>query len=58
MATPEQGVTCLLQAWGGGDAAALDQLVPIVYQELRRQAQRYFRREAPGPSVCQKLCQI
>ena len=51
MATPDQGVTGLLQAWGGGDAAALDQLVPIVYDELRRQAQRYLRRENPGHTL-------
>ena len=51
MATPERGVTGLLQAWGGGDPAALDQLVPIVYQELHRQAQRYLQRENPGHTL-------
>jgi RNA polymerase sigma factor (TIGR02999 family) len=51
MAIPEQGVTGLLQAWGGGDATALDRLVPIVYEELRRQAQRYLRRETPGHTL-------
>jgi RNA polymerase sigma factor (TIGR02999 family) len=51
MATPDPGVTGLLQAWGGGDAAALDQLVPIVYEELRRQAERYLRRETPGHTL-------
>ncbi len=51
MAIPGQGVTDLLQAWGSGDAAALDQLVPIVYEELRRQAQRYLRHEAPGHTL-------
>lgn len=52
MATPPpQGVTGLLQAWGGGDAAALDQLVPIVYEELRRQARRYLRREDAGHTL-------
>jgi RNA polymerase sigma-70 factor (ECF subfamily) len=51
MATPPQGVTGLLQAWGGGDAAALDQLVPIVYQELHRQAQHYLQRESPGHTL-------
>jgi RNA polymerase sigma factor (TIGR02999 family) len=44
-------VTELLRAWGGGDARALDQLVPVVYEELRRQAQRYLRREAPGHTL-------
>ena len=51
MTHPDQGVTGLLQAWGGGDQAALDQLLPIVYEELRRQAQRYLRREDPGHTL-------
>jgi RNA polymerase sigma factor (TIGR02999 family) len=51
MATPGHDVTGLLQAWGGGDPAALDQLVPIVYDELHRQAQRYLRRENPGHTL-------
>jgi RNA polymerase sigma factor (TIGR02999 family) len=51
MATPYEGVTDLLQAWGGGDKTALDQLVPIVYEELHRQAQRYLQRENPGHTL-------
>ena len=51
MATPGHDVTGLLQAWVGGDAAALDRLVPIVYDELHRQAQRYLRRENPGHTL-------
>jgi len=47
----DRTVTGLLQAWGDGDAGALDQLVPIVYEELRRQAERYLRREAPGHTL-------
>jgi RNA polymerase sigma factor (TIGR02999 family) len=39
-------VTELLQAWGGGDLAARDRLMPLVYQELRRRAAAYLRREA------------
>jgi hypothetical protein len=31
-------VTGLLQAWRGGDQAALDQLMPVIYAELRRLA--------------------
>ena len=31
-------VTALLVAWGGGDAQALEALLPAVYAELRRQA--------------------
>lgn len=49
--TPSPTVTELLQAWGKGDAAALDQLVPAVYDELHRQAERYLRRERPGHTL-------
>ncbi len=42
---PETDVTGLLVAWCGGDRAALDQLVPLVYAELRRIAHRYMRTE-------------
>src|SRR5262245_38240419 len=38
-------VTELLVAWSGGDEAALDRLVPIVYAELRRTAARYMSNE-------------
>jgi RNA polymerase sigma factor (TIGR02999 family) len=44
-------VTDLLQAWGKGDSAALDQLIPLVYGELRNQARRYLRRESPGHTL-------
>jgi RNA polymerase sigma factor (TIGR02999 family) len=38
-------VTALLRAWSAGDASAADQLVAVVYKELRRQATRYLARE-------------
>jgi RNA polymerase sigma factor (TIGR02999 family) len=38
-------VTQLLKAWGQGDQAALEQLAPMVYDELRAQARRYRRHE-------------
>jgi RNA polymerase sigma factor (TIGR02999 family) len=41
-------VTRLLVAWREGDAAALEQLVPLVEAELRRLAHGYLRRERPG----------
>ena len=44
-------VTELLLAWNGGDKAALDQLIPVVYDELRRQASRYLRGERPGHTL-------
>ena len=44
-------VTRLLQAWGDGDQAALERLTPLVYEELRRTARRYMKREGPGNSL-------
>ena len=41
-------ITRLLQAWGDGDERALEQLMPLVYEELHRAAHRYMAREAPG----------
>ena len=38
-------VTALLRAWGDGDAAAGERLLPLVYQQLRRRAAAYLRRE-------------
>ena len=44
-------VTGLLLAWRQGDAAALDRLVPLVYDDLRRVARRHLRREPPGHAL-------
>src|SRR5215467_4761972 len=44
-------ITRLLRAWRSGDETALDRLTPIVYQELRRIARNYRRRERPGHSL-------
>jgi RNA polymerase sigma-70 factor (ECF subfamily) len=44
-------VSGLLRAWGGGDRGALDKLTPIVYDELRRLARLYMKRERPGHSL-------
>jgi RNA polymerase sigma-70 factor (ECF subfamily) len=41
-------VTQLLQAWGYGDEGALKQLMPLVYNELHRLAQRYMASEQTG----------
>lgn len=41
----ESEVTALLQKWSDGDRVALEQLTPIVYEELRRLARRYMRGE-------------
>lgn len=44
-------VTRLLQAWGGGDAAALNRLVPVVYAELHLIAAQRMRRENPDQTL-------
>ena len=44
-------VTRLLVDWGKGDQAALDELIPLVYDELRRVARRYMRRESQGHTL-------
>jgi RNA polymerase sigma-70 factor, ECF subfamily len=46
-----QGVTLLLHAWRRGENGALDQLMPLVYDELRRIAHRYMVREHPGHTL-------
>src|SRR5262245_26000987 len=48
---PSIRVTQLLNAWGEGDRAALDQLVPMVHEELRRLARRNLRRERAGHTL-------
>jgi RNA polymerase sigma factor (TIGR02999 family) len=51
MKNAEQDVTGLLIAWGEGDKKALDQLAPLVYEELRHIARRHMRREAAGHTL-------
>jgi RNA polymerase sigma factor (TIGR02999 family) len=48
---PRQVVTELLQAWGAGDALAREALVPLVYDELRRQARQALGREGMGHTL-------
>jgi RNA polymerase sigma factor (TIGR02999 family) len=43
--TPGADVTQLLLAWNGGDQSALDNLMPLVYEELRRLARNHLRFE-------------
>jgi RNA polymerase sigma factor (TIGR02999 family) len=47
--TPD--VTKLLEAWHHGDADALERLLPLVYDELRRVARAHLRRERPGHTL-------
>ena len=44
-------VTGLLIAWRAGDREALDRLIPLVYGELHRMAERHLRRERPGHTL-------
>jgi RNA polymerase sigma factor (TIGR02999 family) len=48
---PPEGVTQLLIDWSEGDQAALDKLMPLVYNELRRLATNYLRRERAGHTL-------
>src|SRR5438128_3573405 len=43
--SPTENVTQLLMKWSEGDETALEQLMPLVYGELRRLARNYLRRE-------------
>src|ERR1700741_5361816 len=45
--TTSQDITGLLQAWASGDSSALEELTPLVYDEIRRIARRYMRQQAP-----------
>jgi RNA polymerase sigma-70 factor (ECF subfamily) len=52
MPTPSpQQVTQLLQAWGQGEDAALEKLIPLVHQELRGLARRYMFGERVGHTL-------
>jgi RNA polymerase sigma factor (TIGR02999 family) len=44
-------ITKLLHGWQGGDGAALDALVPVVYKELRRLAHYELRKERPDHTL-------
>jgi len=44
-------VTELLQEWSRGDRAALDQLLPIIHDDLRQLARRRMRAMPPGSSM-------
>jgi RNA polymerase sigma factor (TIGR02999 family) len=48
---PAADITRILKAWSGGDAAALEQLAPLVYRELHRLARQRMRREGPGHAL-------
>ena len=52
MTMPEsENVTQLLLAWGRGDEAARDELIPLVYETLRSIARRHLRGERAGHTL-------
>ena len=51
MTSAPRDITRLLLAWNNGDEAALEELTPLVYQELRRLARRYMGRERSGHTL-------
>jgi RNA polymerase sigma factor (TIGR02999 family) len=52
MTAPEsENVTQLLIAWGQGDEAARDELIPLVYETLRRIARHHLRGERAGHTL-------
>src|SRR6266511_433493 len=44
-------ITEMLREWSDGKREALDHLLPLVYEELRRQAAHYLRRERPDHTL-------
>jgi RNA polymerase sigma-70 factor (ECF subfamily) len=51
MTSPSQNVTGLLVAWSNGNPQALDELMPMIYQELSRMARNYMGRERIGHTL-------
>jgi RNA polymerase sigma factor (TIGR02999 family) len=51
MSEPSAEVTQLLARWSAGDREALDNLTPLVYNELRRLAKSYLRHERPDHTL-------
>src|SRR5205085_7893239 len=48
---PPHQITELLAEWSDGNHAALDELYPLVYDELHRLARRYMSRERKGHTL-------
>lgn len=47
----DQELTVMLREWSDGDADALERLMPLVYDELRRQAARFLSKERSGHTL-------
>jgi RNA polymerase sigma factor (TIGR02999 family) len=50
-ASPSGAITQWLLDWGRNDKQGLDQMLPVVYQELHRLASSYLSRESPGHTL-------
>lgn len=51
MLSPEYEVSQLLRSWSQGDETALERLIPLVYEELHRLAQRFMADERRGHTL-------
>jgi len=51
MLPERESVTRLLQQWGNGNKEALDQLIPVVYDQLHRLAAKCLRSEKPDHTL-------
>jgi RNA polymerase sigma factor (TIGR02999 family) len=51
MPEPAPQITSLLRAWRAGDSNAMDELMPLVYHQLRTLASRYMRQERAGHTL-------
>jgi RNA polymerase sigma factor (TIGR02999 family) len=49
--SPPGDVTRLLLAWSKGDSAALEELIPLIYDELHGRAERYLSQEGPAHTL-------
>lgn len=51
MADEKRNITLLLKDWGDGKTKAFEDLLPLVYDELRRRASQYLRNERSGHTL-------
>lgn len=51
MIPPDNEVTRLLEAWSDGKQEALEELLPLVYVELRKMARRYMNNQSSGHTL-------
>ncbi len=47
----ESEITQILKGWSDGDPEALDQLMPLIIEDVREIAERYFRHESPDHTL-------